>query len=148
MVNHALRSTGRERHIESVEHQLRGKARRHRPAHDAAAAGIEHDRQIEEAGPGRDVRDVGHPQLIQPLRREIARHQVRCGPASVAPRGDGELAAADPSKSGLVHQSSDPLAADADARRREVDLNARGSVSAVRGCMRRADAVDQHAVAR
>jgi len=148
MVNHALRSTGRERHIESVEHQLRGKARRHRPAHDAAAAGIEHDRQIEEAGPGRDVRDVGHPQLVRALRREVARYQVGCLAAAVAPRGDGELAAAHPGKSGLAHQPGDALAADANARSREVDLDAGGTIGAVRGCMRRTDALGQRAVAR
>ena len=36
----------------------------HRPADDVAAEGIEHDRHIEEAGPGRDTSDVGDPQLV------------------------------------------------------------------------------------
>jgi hypothetical protein len=148
MMDHAPRPTGRERHVEGIEHQLRGKGRRHRPTHDAAAAGIEHDRQVEEPGPGRDVRDVGHPQLVRPLCREVARHQVGRLPAAVAPRGDGELAAADTGKPGQAHQPGDALAARADAGSREIDLNARGAVGAVRGRVCRTDALGQRAVAR
>jgi hypothetical protein len=148
MMDHVLRSAGRKCHLERVEHQLRGKARRHRPADDAAAAGVEHDRQIEEAGPGRNVCDVGHPQLVRPLRREVTRYQVGRLTAAIAPRGDGELAAADAGKSGEPHQPGDAPAAHADAPSREIDLNARGAVGAVRGCMRRTDGLGQRAVAR
>ena len=79
---------------------------------------------------------------------EVARYQVGCLAAAVAPRGDGELAAAHPGKSGLAHQPGDALAADANARSREVDLDAGGTIGAVRGCMRRTDALGQRAVAR
>src|SRR5205807_10280496 len=42
-------------HVEGVEDEVGAQVRRHRPAHDAAAPGIEDDGKVEEAGPGRDV---------------------------------------------------------------------------------------------
>ncbi len=51
--------------------------RLHRPADDSAAPGIDDDRQVQEAAPGRNVGDVSHPQLIGPIRREVPVHQVR-----------------------------------------------------------------------
>ena len=39
----------------------------HRPADDAAAEGIDDDRQIDELLLQADVGDVGHPQLIGPV---------------------------------------------------------------------------------
>ena len=45
---------------------------RHRPANDAAAPGVHNDREIQEAGPRTDVSDVGYPELIRPVSREIS----------------------------------------------------------------------------
>ena len=68
MVDHAVRPSLPERHVEGIEHHLRVQGGRHRPADDPAAEGIEHDRQIEEAGPCRNIRDISHPQHIGPIR--------------------------------------------------------------------------------
>jgi hypothetical protein len=61
MVDHAARPPLAKRHVEGVEHDLRVQGDRHRPADDPAAECIEHDRQIEEAGPRRNIRDISHP---------------------------------------------------------------------------------------
>jgi hypothetical protein len=65
-----------QRHVQGVEHQLRVQGRRHRPADDAAAERIECDRQLEEAGPGRNVGDIGHPQQVRALGGEVALDQI------------------------------------------------------------------------
>ena len=51
--------------------------RRHRPADDPSAERVQHDGQIEEAGPRWNIRDVGHPQRVRALRREVAVDQIR-----------------------------------------------------------------------
>ena len=61
-----------ERHIQRLEHQLAAQMGRHRPANDAAAPGVHNDREIQEAGPRTDVSDVGYPELIRPVSREIS----------------------------------------------------------------------------
>jgi hypothetical protein len=42
-----------ERHVEGIEHELGLQVMPHGPADNAAREGVEHDGQIEEAGPGR-----------------------------------------------------------------------------------------------
>ena len=42
----------------------------HRPADDTATPGIEHHGQVEESTPGRDVGDIGDPELIRAGGRE------------------------------------------------------------------------------
>ena len=66
----------RERHVERVEHELGAQMRRHRPADDAPAPRIEHDGEIEKAGPGRDVGDVGDPELVGAGRGEVALDEI------------------------------------------------------------------------
>jgi hypothetical protein len=61
MVDHAARPPLPERHVEGVEHYLSVQGDRHRPADDPAAECIKNDRQIEEAGPRRNIRDISHP---------------------------------------------------------------------------------------
>jgi hypothetical protein len=51
-------------HVQSRQNQLFAEMGRHRQPHDLATPDVHHDRQIEEAGPGRNVGDVRHPQLI------------------------------------------------------------------------------------
>ena len=50
--------------------------RRHRPADHTAAPRIDDHRQIQEARPGRDVGDVGHPELIGAVGREVTLDKV------------------------------------------------------------------------
>ena len=65
--------------FERLEHELGAQVRRHRPADDAAAPDIEHDGQVEEARPGRDVGDVGHPELVRAVGREVPIDQIGRG---------------------------------------------------------------------
>jgi hypothetical protein len=44
MMDHVLWAPLPERHVESIEHQLGGKRRRHRPANDPSTERIENDR--------------------------------------------------------------------------------------------------------
>lgn len=64
------------RHLERVEDQGRLQVRRHRPADNAAAEGVEHYGEIEKASPRRHVGDVGHPELVRGICREVALDEV------------------------------------------------------------------------
>ena len=50
------------------EHQVGGHLLADRPADDAPAPDVEHDGQEDEAGPGRHVGHVGHPELVRARR--------------------------------------------------------------------------------
>jgi len=89
MMNHAGGALLPQRHVESLEHQLGAQIRLHRPAHDASTEGVEYYRQIEKAGPGRDVGDIGHPEPIGRGRAEVARDQIRRGPRGALAHGGG-----------------------------------------------------------
>ena len=110
VMDHARGPSRQKRHVQSVKHQWRGERGGHRPADDAAMVRIEHDSQIEKAGPGRNVGDIGHPQQIRRFRREIALDQIGCLTTVTPDRGDDELASAHTGEAGLRHQSRHPLA--------------------------------------
>ena len=80
MVDHVRRAALGERHVERVEDEVGAQVRRHRPADDATAPRVEDDGQVQEAGPGRDVRDVGDPELIGTGGDELALDQIGCRP--------------------------------------------------------------------
>ena len=142
-MDHVLRPPRQKRHVQRVEHQLRGKCRGHRPADDAAAVGIEHHREIQKSCPGRNVSDVGDPQPIRRFCGEVALDQVRRLTAIALHRGGDEPASAHTGKTGLRHQSRDTLAADTSALGRKLGVNARRAVSATRGRVRGTDLRDQ-----
>jgi hypothetical protein len=50
---------------------------RHRPTDDPSAEDIQDDGEIEEAGTARHVSDVGDPEPVHRLRREVALYQIR-----------------------------------------------------------------------
>ena len=50
-----------QRHVERVRHEPRAQIAAHGPAENAAAEGIEHDRHIQEARPGRHIRSLVDP---------------------------------------------------------------------------------------
>ena len=132
-----------QRHVQGVEHQLRGERRGHRPADDATAVGIEHDREIQKARPGRNVGDVGDPQQIRRFCREVALDQVRRLAAVASHRGGDEPAPGHARKTGLRHQSRDTLAADTRALGGKLGVNARHAVGAARGRVRGTDRRNQ-----
>jgi len=44
---------------------------RHGPADDATAPGVQHDGQVQEAGPGWDVGNAGHPEFVRAAGCEV-----------------------------------------------------------------------------
>lgn len=82
----------------------------HRPAHDPPAVDIHHHRQIQEAGPRRDVGDVRHLEPIGRAGREGALHEVRHRPGIAVPSRGSETAPAGDSHNTMeLHQPSHPL---------------------------------------
>jgi len=146
MVDHAIRPSLPERHGEGIEHHLRVQGGRHRPADDPTAEGIEHDRQIEEAGPCRNIRDISHPQHIGPIRCEVAIDQIGRLTRPIPHGRDGALATAYPGQAGVPHQPGNTLATDANSDLRKINLQAWCSIRAFRGCVRRADFLDQRII--
>ena len=103
-------------HVERLDDELGAEVTRYRPADNAAAPGIEHDRQVEKPGPGRNVGDVRHPEAIWLLDGEFSVDEVRrLLRLGVADGGGAEPTATDPDLRGYPHQPGNPLAADVDA---------------------------------
>ena len=65
-------------HVQCIDHQLSQQTYGHRPTYDPPAPHIQHHGKVEKAAPGRDVGDVGDPQTVGTLSREITLDQVRC----------------------------------------------------------------------
>ena len=99
-------------HSQGVQDQLCLEIVGHRPADHSAAKRIYDDRQEEEPSPGRDIGDVGHPQTIRGIRREVSPDQTRCrrslGPSD---RRTHSLAPAHPRQACRMHQTGHALAA-------------------------------------
>jgi hypothetical protein len=76
MVDDVRRPSLGERHIERLEDELGGEVRGHGPADDAAAPRVEDDGQGQEAGPGRDLGDVGNPELVWARCGEVAIDEI------------------------------------------------------------------------
>ena len=146
VVDHSLRPPPQKRHVQSAEHQLGGKCRRHRPADDAAAIRIEHDGEIEKAGPRRYISNIRHPQPIRRFCRELALDQVRCLTATILDRGGDEPASAHTGETGLRHQSRHPLASNMTTLGRKLGVNARRTIGATRSRVRGTDRRDQRGV--
>ena len=68
-----------DRHPERVAGQRRGRVVADRPADDAAAERVEHDRAVDLALAGRVLGDVGQPQLVGPVAAELAVDEILGG---------------------------------------------------------------------
>lgn len=66
-----------DRHVESLQDELRGQVLPHAPADHPAAEAVQHHRQVEEAGPGRDVGDVRDPLAVGAGGTEVPLQQAR-----------------------------------------------------------------------
>ncbi len=64
-------------HVESIEHEAGAQVVGHGPADHAPAEDIQHDGEVKQPGPGRDVRDIGDPWLIRRFGGEVALDQIR-----------------------------------------------------------------------
>jgi hypothetical protein len=116
----------RQGHVESIEHELGLQIVAHRPADDPAREGIQHDSQVEEPGPGRDVGDVRDPEPVRRIGVEVPVDQIASGAHPLVREGRaGTLAAADAGQVRRFHQPLDPLAGDMDALIDELGVDAR-----------------------
>lgn len=75
----------RHRHVERIEHQAFAKVRRHRPAHGQPSPDIENDSEEQEAGCGRNIGAVGHPEPVRAHRADVATGQVVGRPVARLP---------------------------------------------------------------
>ena len=80
-----------DRLLESVQHEVRRHRARQTPTNDPTREHVDHEGHEEEAHPGRHVREVRDPELIRPVRREVALDQV--GRTISAIVADGRLEA-------------------------------------------------------
>ncbi len=99
-------------HLQRVQHELSAQVVGHGPANDLAAPGVENNGQVEKSGRGRDVGDVGHPELVPSLGCEVAIHQIRCrAHILIASRRDGTaLTMTGTDQASFTHQAGNPLA--------------------------------------
>jgi len=58
--------------LQRVEHEAGVRRARDPPAHDPAGIGVDHKGDVDKAGPGRDIGEVGEPEDIRPWRLELA----------------------------------------------------------------------------
>src|SRR5215213_5618929 len=105
------RSPPPRRHGDRFDDQLAAQMLGHGPADHPPAVHVEHHRQVEEAGPGRHVGDVGHPEAVRRRGRERALHQIgRGGGVALAPTDPRPFASVAPLQPGLAEQPGHSLA--------------------------------------
>src|SRR6202158_3586250 len=79
--------------LESIEHEAGMCRSRNTPADDAPGVGIDDKGDVDEARPGRDIREVRDPQRVRPRCLELPVHAVqRARRRLVADRGSDRLA--------------------------------------------------------
>ena len=96
-MNDPFGATLPDRHVQRREHQLGTKMMGHGPPDHLAAEHVEHDGQVYESGPGRDIGDVGDPQAIGRIGLKLTLDPVRSRVvAAVRARGARAAAPAHP----------------------------------------------------
>src|SRR6476646_8811529 len=92
--------------LQRVEHEAGVRGTRHPPAHDPAGIGVDHKGDVDKAGPGRDIGEVGEPEDIRLWRLELAVDVIqRAWRSLVADRGFDGFAANYPLQAHGLHQS-------------------------------------------
>src|SRR2546428_721922 len=139
-----------DRHLERCGDDLGLQGSAHRPADDAAGAGVDDHREIEEPFVAPDVRDVGHPEPVRTRGGEVAADQVGDHRGDLAAdRGPRPSPAMRAVQAQLAHQAGDALAADADALgQAELGVDPRRTVRAATVLMDLADDRGEHLVAK
>lgn len=105
-----------ERLFQGIENEtgMGGPARP--PAADATGIGVDDEGDIDEAGPGRDIGEVGEPKPVRGRGMELAVDLIeRTGSGLVADRCLHRLAADRPFETHLAHQPRDGAAGDVEA---------------------------------
>src|SRR3990170_1656691 len=80
VMNYIGRPALRHGHVQRRQDELGAERGVHRPANDTPTPRIEDDGEREEAGPGRHVGDVRHPQPVWARRLEVAINEIRRWP--------------------------------------------------------------------
>src|SRR5215218_8820002 len=107
--------SARDGHLERVDDELGAQVVAHRPANDAAGEAVEDDGEVEPAGRGWDVLDVGDPELVWLHGYEVAADEVGgCPHASDTDGCPRSLPRHRPGEPLRSHQPLDPLAPDVD----------------------------------
>src|SRR5512140_1353466 len=103
----------------------------HRPAHDTASAQIHDGRQVQPSLAGPDIGDVGEPDLIAPVGREVTVEQV--GRDREAMPAIGGAASSWPGRDGsnamVAHLPFDSATACMVSLGLEFDMNARAAIT-------------------
>lgn len=97
--------------LQRVEHEVGMHRAADAPADDAPSKDVDDEGDVDETLPGRDVCEIADPQLVRPLRLELAVDPVkrtRC--LGIGNRGTYDLAAHDPTQAALAHQAFDRAA--------------------------------------
>ena len=146
MVNDSERFTPIDRHVERVDHELFAHVIRHRPTDNATAEDVEHDGEIQEAAPCRDVRDVGDPELIRSIGGEAAFDKIGSWSSVFVAYGRNcGLAPRSPVNARIAHQSCNTLGADANAVVAQLCVNAWTAIRGTRSTKNRLDPIaEQH----
>ena len=63
-------------HLQGVQGEIGAQMAGRLPADDEAAEDVEDERDVDEAGPGTDIREVGDPETVRGGRREVALDEV------------------------------------------------------------------------
>ena len=86
------------------------------PADDPAGEHVDHERDVHEPDPRRDIREVDHPQPVGPLGDELALDLVgRCGGLALPGGGLPRTTALGALQAHQAHQPQRRVAADVDA---------------------------------
>jgi len=76
-VEHAALPAGPDGVLERVEHEFGGHAGGGAPAHDHPGEHVDDEGDVDRAGPGRDIGEIGDPQLVRRGRGEVPVDQIR-----------------------------------------------------------------------
>src|SRR5262245_27007864 len=130
MMNHAFRiGTSPQRLLKRIQDQIRMHRAGDTPADDAARKHIDDESHVYESRPGRDVCEIGDPELIRPNGSEQALDQIsRIFRLVASDSGSAFATAHNPLQPERSHQSFDGTAGDGDAIPSELPPNLAGAV--------------------
>jgi hypothetical protein len=136
VMDHLVRTALGESAFDRAQHQLRSQVILHRPADNAPAEHIQHDRQVHESRPSGNVGDIRYPQSIRCCRLKVPLHQIfgRLR-VRIAPRSRDESAPTHPTQPGRAHQTRDPFACDPRAVVSQLCVHTRCTVRTMRVAM-------------
>ena len=107
-------------HLQSIERKVRAHRRIESPSHNPPGEDIGYKGDVDHARPGRDIRNVSHPQCVWPIRGELALDQVsrplgvgvrpgRAGPSAAAQGADQPFGSHEPLDRAPRHRDPFPV---------------------------------------